>query len=106
MPTSDSEPFVERTFEYHTAAGVRAVRLRVVAPERDPEPGGDWRCRLRISGLDGEVDQHAYGEDGLQALILALEMARVVLGTTPLPEGAALAWLGHPDLGIPAMLTA
>ncbi len=98
------EPFVERTLELHAADGTREVRLRVFRPERDPAPGGSWRCRVRIDGLGPAVDQHAYGEDGLQALILALEMARVRLRFADLPGGAGLRWLGGADLGIPVML--
>lgn len=96
--------FVERIFELRTPAGERAVRLRVGAPEPDPAPGGSWRCRVEIAGGPWAVDQHAYGEDGLQALVLGLEMARILLRTTPLPAAASLTWLHDSDLGIPVML--
>lgn len=104
MPTTCTEPFVERKLESHAVAGVCEVWLRVFRPERDPEPGGSWRCRVRIDGLEPVVDQHAYGEDGVQALILGLEMARVCLRFADLPAGASLTWLGGADLGIPVML--
>jgi hypothetical protein len=104
MPATETELFVERTYESHAAAGTGEVRLRVFRPERDPEPGGSWRCRVRIDGVEPTVDQHAYGEDGLQALVLALEMARVCLRFADLPGGASLRWMGDADLGIPVML--
>ena len=95
---------VERTFEYHTAEGLRQVRLTLSVPKPDRARRAGWRCRVRIAGLDRGVDQYAYGVDGVQALVLALEMARVILRTTPLPDGARLTWLDDDDLGIPAML--
>jgi hypothetical protein len=105
MPPSQPGSFVERVFECRTPAGAQPARLRVDAPELDPAVGGRrWRCRLRLTGAGPDVDQYAYGEDGLQALILGLEMARIVLATAPLPAGAALTWLGDADLGIPVML--
>jgi len=103
-PARRSDAFVERAFQFHVEGHDREVRLRVSAPDRDPRPGGRWRCRVEIAGFGRDVDQYAYGEDGLQALVLGLEMARVRLRTTPLPSGASLTWLGDAALGIPVML--
>lgn len=96
--------FAERVFELDGPGGGSPVTLRLGAPERDPAPGGSWRCRVTIAGLPTVVDRHVYGEDGLQALVLALEMARIYLRTAPLPDGASLTLFGNPDLGIPPML--
>ncbi|CAA9295138.1 MAG: hypothetical protein AVDCRST_MAG11-421 [uncultured Gemmatimonadaceae bacterium] len=95
---------VERTFEYHTAEGLRQVRLTLSVPKPDRARRAGWRCRVRVTGLDRGVDTYAYGEDGMQALVLALEMARVILRTAPRPDGARLTWLDDEDLGIPTML--
>lgn len=97
----DLDPVVERTFERHTAAGGAEVRMAVGRPERDPAPGGDWRCRLVVSGLPDPVDRYVYGIDGLQALLLALHMAAVDLRHARLPAGERLTFLGEPDLGLP-----
>lgn len=79
-----------------------AVRLRICRPEPDPTPDGDWRCRLLIEGLERPVDRWAYGIDAVQALGLALEMARSHL--QPSPERPALVtWLGQLDLGLPRL---
>jgi hypothetical protein len=98
----DLEPAVARTFERHTATGVREVRLALARPEPDPGPGGDWRCRLVIVGLPHRVDRYAYGIDGLQAFTLALHMAAADLRYAALPAGERLTFLGTPDLGLPA----
>jgi hypothetical protein len=102
VPNSETR-FAERTFDLRAEGAVERVHLRVAAPEPDPA-GGAWRCRIHLTGPGLDVDRYAYGEDGLQALILGLEMARVRLRTMPLPAGATLTWLGEADLGIPAML--
>jgi hypothetical protein len=100
---SASAVFVERVLVLRTATGEHDVRLRLLPPERDPTPGNAWRCNVAVTGAGLDFEQHAYGEDGLQALVLALELARVRLRTIPLPEGASLTWLGEPDLGLPIM---
>jgi hypothetical protein len=92
---------IERVFERHTASGVADVRLAVGRPEPDPEPGGDWRCRLVVVGLPRPVDRHAHGVDGVQALTLALEMAAADLRHAALPRGERLTFLGGPDLCLP-----
>jgi hypothetical protein len=81
------------------------VRLAIGRPEPDPEPDGDWRCRVMIEGLGPRVDQHAYGVDAVQALALALEMARAHLQPSS-AQPARVRWLGQTDLGLPRSLTA
>jgi len=105
-PTGDVDAVVDRTFERVGPAGAAAgaVRLALGRPERDPGPGGDWRCRVVIAGLGRPIDRHAYGIDPLQALALALEMARMYLSFTPLADGERLTWLGASELGIPRVL--
>jgi hypothetical protein len=98
----DFDPVVERTFERLGPSGAADVRLALGRPERDPAPGGDWRCRVVIDGLPHAVDRYAYGIDGLQALTLALVMAGADLRQARLPAGERLTFLGGPDLGLPA----
>ena len=81
------------------------VRLLIARPEPDPEPGGDWRCGQGIVGLAIPVDRYAYGVDGLQALGLTLEMARVELEAVG-RDGCPVTWLGGPDLALPRSLGA
>ena len=102
-PAQGLDAVVERTFERTGPEGTTSVRLALGRPEPDPEPGGDWRCRVVISGLGPRVDQFAYGVDSLQALALGLEMARAHLMHAP-PAGGGLRWLGESDLGLPRVL--
>lgn len=52
------------------------VAFRVGTPERAPT--GEWRCAVRLDGLyDGLAPAH--GEDGVQALCLALGLAARLL---------------------------
>ena len=87
-------------FELRSATGIEPIALELSVPEPDPL-GGAWRCRLRLRGASLAIDQSAYGEDGLQALLLALEMARVLLTTTPWPADTSLTWCEGSDLGLP-----
>ena len=103
-PLADADAVVERTFERTGPAGAAVVRLALGRPEPDPEPGGDWRCRVVVSGLGRLVDQYAYGIDSLQALALALEMARALLAHAALRPGERLQWLGDADLGLPRVI--
>jgi hypothetical protein len=52
----------------------RQPRQRIVislgTPERDPLPGGDYRCLVKLPGRPS--GRHIYGVDSLQALMLAL----------------------------------
>ncbi|OWJ74810.1 DUF6968 family protein [Haematobacter genomosp. 1] len=59
-------PFVERRFELD---GVQLI-VRFFTPSK--APGGEFQCRYAIGWLEREVRRYACGEDGLQALMLAL----------------------------------
>lgn len=59
------------------------VRIGIEAPV--PAPGGDWQCRLRITGLPvGEISQDAIGVDGIQAIWAAMSMAAAHVYTSDL----------------------
>ena len=59
------------------------------APERQPD--GVWECRYTISELDhAPLTGGAFGEDGFQAIALALEAIRIDLRET----GRKFSWLG------------
>jgi uncharacterized protein DUF6968 len=88
--------FVERRLEL-TTGGEIVVRLI------QPEPvGNDWRCDYRITWPDRERHFHAFGIDGLQALILGLQMVHATLLASPEGKAGQLTWLGEPDLGLVA----
>lgn len=85
----------EREFEAQGRPG--GVTLRLGRPA--PDPQGDWSCPFQTVGLgrDGEVHT-AYGVDAVQALVLALQMARAQLQSVQAEHG--LTWLDGSDLGL------
>lgn len=76
------------------------VTLAIGRPDRDPLPGGDWRCRYRVTGLGDDSVRAAFGVDPLQALLLAVYKIQVELSERARTTGARLAWLGQADLGL------
>lgn len=62
--------FVERRFELD--GGELVVRFH--APEKTPT--GEFGCRLTMGWPDREVHRTVHGEDGVQALLLAMQLAR------------------------------
>lgn len=92
----------ERVLEVSTGADKPdRVTLRVAAPERDPLPGGDWRCRYAVLGLGDPVLRYAYGVDTLQALQLAMAGLANHVRAQAVELGAELSWIGGEDLGLP-----
>ena len=74
----------------------RPAVIRLYAPET---VGREARCRATISGLpdtDGDQTFTVYGEDTLQALLLALEPVRAWLSGYD-----DVAWQGQPGTGLP-----
>lgn len=69
-----------------------------------------WRCGYVMTWPDRKSAYHAYGEDGVQALLLAMEQVHRTLLTEAAyredispPENQAnvLVWMGRRDLGLP-----
>lgn len=79
-----------RSFQNDAGSTVVATVFEPTMPEEDK-----WACRFQISGLPTDVDERAYGVDGMQALMMALEGIRVHLERS----GATLIWLdGEPGV--------
>ena len=51
--------------------------LKIGKPRK--EPGGDWYCPYRISGIGFQGVRKARGIDALQALLMAIEAVRTIL---------------------------
>jgi hypothetical protein len=66
---------------------MREIVVSFEVPRQDPR--GDWRCRFLIKGLGKPQIHLAGGVDSLQALLLAVEGARVALDKT----GSRFTWL-------------
>ena len=102
------EVIATRDLEREGPHGRTRVRVEIGRPVRSVEAGGDWACPMRVTGLTGLpgiIELSACGVDGVQALLLALELARVTLVYAKLGDGERLTFLGRPDLGLPSSLT-
>ena len=64
------------------------VKVSLSAPQQEAD--GVWECAYRIEEAGEQHDGKGYGEDGCQALSLALEKIRVFLDSGP----RALSWNG------------
>lgn len=76
--------------------GGRPVVIELDAPVR--RRSGEWACVHRIRGIGRVRTGRALGEDGIQALQLAIAAVRQSLE----PFAAQLTWTGEPgELGLP-----
>lgn len=92
--TADTDSFLSRRLSL--LPGGQPVMLEIQAPRE--RRGGEWACVYRIRGLGRLRTGRALGEDGVQALQLALAAARRDLE----PFAARLTWAGEPgELGLP-----
>ncbi|HZI11083.1 MAG TPA: hypothetical protein VE153_11905 [Myxococcus sp.] len=80
---------------------VKAVRVRIGKPRRDPKTGNYW-CTFAVSGLGRGMSFMVWGVDSLQALQLAMRAAGELLRE----EGQGLTWCGESDLGFARTLPA
>jgi hypothetical protein len=97
----DSLPIATRPLQLEGDLS-KKVLLSIYAPEQVSE--GEWRCGFQVTGLGNDQPSYAHGNDGVQALILAVEGLRVALADS----GARLAWAGGEpgDHGIPRFIPA
>jgi|SRR5579872_4461497 len=84
-----------RTLELQGKPSV-IVELSVPVPH-----GDDFECSYKIQGLGAEETKCAFGVDGLQALLLAMQRIGIDLYTSEAFQSGQLRWLGQPDLGFP-----
>jgi hypothetical protein len=89
-----------RELEYTLAGAEQPHRITVSIgdPEPDPEPGGDFRVLVEISGFTKPYKRHFYGVDPIQALLLGLRIVPDLIETLAEP-GSRVTWLGSEDLG-------
>lgn len=66
---------------------LREISVSIEKPQRTPR--GNWQCRFLIKGLGRPQTHSLGGGDSLQALLLAVEGARVTLDKT----GSRFTWL-------------
>jgi hypothetical protein len=88
MDDGRSRVIATRTFRDEAGTLVVATLCEPIMAEVD-----EWRCDFRISGLSHDIEGHANGVDGMQALTMALEGLRVQLKNA----AVTLRWLdGEP----------
>jgi hypothetical protein len=101
--SSSDDVILERSLTLHIGDVVHPVFVRIRRPDRDPLPGGDWRCCFSIDGLpDREpVEKASFGVDPMQAAIMTLHHVRLELRLLQ-ADGLDLRWLGMSELGFPS----
>jgi hypothetical protein len=79
-----------RVLKLKCPSGDIEVPIRIFAPEKQ-EVG--WICRVDIEWPDEKLTRIAVGEDGVQALELALKLIGAQLYTSDHHESGKLEWL-------------
>lgn len=92
----ETDGLIERRYSVVGDPG-RIVIVSIGAPRLDPDPTGDWMCLFSVDATQAV----AHGVDALQALLNAIEGARVALDASGLSP--SLVWAGgEPGLtGLP-----
>ena len=94
------ETVAERLLELVSKDGsVEVVMVRVGKPQRTVDD--NWACTYQIMGETIERSGAIYGEDSMQALLLALPIIRAELEAEAATSGRSLAWIGEKDIGLP-----
>ena len=98
-PSELGEVFVTRQFRFRRGRAKRSALLRLGRPIKDPTTrrSGPWCVPLQIDGLGPGKLVPVWGEDGLQALVLALDYARRSLTRWAEEAGGTIFWLGEFD---------
>lgn len=88
-------PYAERRFELDGGELV----VRFFAPSR--APGGEFQCRYLVGWPEREFRRYASGEDGVQALLLAMRTVHSELVESEAYKAGLLTWCGQADLDLP-----
>lgn len=103
----DTANFIERRFDLRPQGEIRTAFSR-------PEPitAHLWQCGYRVAWPDHEFHSRAYGLDGVQALLLAMEWVHLILLAEAAyreQEGSGetyvLTWQGRSHLAFPGVGT-
>ena len=62
---------------------------------------GGFKCAVEIDGLVEKGPPAIYGEDSMQALVMALSVTGTYLAHSEAGRQGRLKWLGMDDLGFP-----
>jgi len=91
----DEVPFVERRFALDDGEMVVCFHAPAKAP------GGEFQCRYFIGWPEREVRRYACGEDGIQALMLAMRTVHSDLVESDAYKNGRLTWCDQADLDLP-----
>ena len=90
------DSFIERSFELDG----QDLACRFFRPETE---GQSFSCRYQINWPERRVERKAFGVDGVQALLLAMQAVHAdLLSSQPYKEGRLTSY-GEPWLGLPSM---
>lgn len=94
-PQHFTRTIAERSFVCRDRAGEKSVRVEFGEPSQDVivVNGTDWRCPLRITVGSESTVRSIVGIDSLQALQLAMSLARAELETIAVRPGTSLIYL-------------
>ncbi len=88
------------TRELDIADSGAKVIVGIGTPKNFPD-SSDYYCPYEIRGLGNDKIRYAGGIDGVQALLLALQMVGAELYTSEEGKAGTLIWAGGHDLGFP-----
>jgi len=91
----DEAPLAERMFELDGSELI----LRFFGTAK--AAGGEFRCRYSIGWPEREVGRSVPGQDGVQALMLAMKAAHVDLALSDAYKAGRLTLYGQADLDLP-----
>jgi len=94
-----ADPFVQRQFDN---AGT-PVTCRFYSPEA--QPTGEYRCNWTIDWGLGDIKRKTHGIDGVQALLLAMQVAHTELVESDSYKAGTLTYLDCADLDLPGPFT-
>jgi len=109
MPTG---PYIAQTqLTCSGESGPREIWVRIEQPALEPKSEGEtedcWRCNYQLEGLlaasgdEAIYESMAYGQDSVQALMLALVAIGAALAAVPEPLRSTLRLQGSRHLGFP-----
>lgn len=96
MPTGDTKPFAERTYQTEGGGGIRVLLFE---PEEDV--AGHWTALLKIEWPTGSITRICgAGVDKLQAFLNAVALVRINLTSPDARNIDGVTWLDESDLGL------
>ncbi len=72
-------------------SGDAEIPIRIFAPERD-ESMGCWKCRYAVEWPAEKFESQGYGEDAVQAIVIAFQKISAELYTSDEHKSGRLGW--------------